>query len=73
MADKKLVELGLLPDEEAYKAEYYTYLSLIHIFCGADAIDKVGNPYPDETHELCMRSDAVPVSYTHLDVYKRQD
>ncbi|NDV59223.1 3-isopropylmalate dehydrogenase [Bacteroides sp. 519] len=26
---------------------------------GADAIDKVGNPYPDETHELCMRSDAV--------------
>lgn len=27
--------------------------------CGATAIDKVGNPYPDETHELCMRSDAV--------------
>ncbi len=27
--------------------------------CGADAIDKVGNPYPDETHELCMKSDAV--------------
>ncbi|KAA6315600.1 3-isopropylmalate dehydrogenase [termite gut metagenome] len=27
--------------------------------CGASAIDKVGNPYPDETHELCMRSDAV--------------
>jgi 3-isopropylmalate dehydrogenase len=26
---------------------------------GADAIDKVGNPYPDETHELCMNSDAV--------------
>lgn len=26
---------------------------------GADAIDKTGNPYPDETHELCMRSDAV--------------
>lgn len=26
---------------------------------GACAIDKVGNPYPDETHELCMRSDAV--------------
>lgn len=25
-ADKKLVELGLLPDEEAYKAEYYTYM-----------------------------------------------
>ena len=26
---------------------------------GASAIDKVGNPYPDETHELCMKSDAV--------------
>ncbi|NDV69536.1 3-isopropylmalate dehydrogenase [Dysgonomonas sp. 25] len=26
---------------------------------GASAIDKVGNPYPDETHELCMASDAV--------------
>jgi 3-isopropylmalate dehydrogenase len=27
--------------------------------CGASAIDKVGNPYPEATHELCMRSDAV--------------
>ncbi|MDK2842689.1 MAG: 3-isopropylmalate dehydrogenase [Anaerophaga sp.] len=26
---------------------------------GATAIDKTGNPYPDETHELCMNSDAV--------------
>ena len=26
---------------------------------GAVAIDKVGNPYPDETHKLCMNSDAV--------------
>lgn len=26
---------------------------------GATAIDKVGNPYPDETHEICMNSDAV--------------
>jgi 3-isopropylmalate dehydrogenase len=26
---------------------------------GAIAIDKVGEPYPDETHELCMNSDAV--------------
>lgn len=26
---------------------------------GAEAIDKTGNPYPDETHELCMSSDAV--------------
>ncbi len=27
--------------------------------CGATAIDAVGNPYPDQTHELCMKSDAV--------------
>ena len=26
---------------------------------GAVAIEEVGNPYPDETHELCMNSDAV--------------
>ena len=26
MADKKLVELGLLPDNEAYKSQYYTYM-----------------------------------------------
>ena len=26
MADAKLVELGLLPDNEAYKAEYYSYI-----------------------------------------------
>lgn len=26
---------------------------------GATAIDQVGNPYPDETHDLCMKSDAV--------------
>ncbi|MGI6073164.1 MAG: dipeptidyl-peptidase 3 family protein [Fermentimonas sp.] len=26
LADPKLVELGLLPDNEAYKAEYYTYI-----------------------------------------------
>jgi 3-isopropylmalate dehydrogenase len=26
---------------------------------GACAIDKTGNPYPEETHALCMKSDAV--------------
>ena len=26
MADEKLVELGLLPDKEAYKSHYYTYM-----------------------------------------------
>jgi len=26
---------------------------------GATAIDQVGNPYPDATHEICVKSDAV--------------
>ena len=26
---------------------------------GASAIDQVGEPYPEETHQLCMNSDAV--------------
>jgi len=26
---------------------------------GAAAIDAVGEPYPDETHEICLASDAV--------------
>ena len=27
--------------------------------CGAHAIDEVGDPYPEATHQLCMQSDAV--------------
>lgn len=27
--------------------------------CGAEAIDQLGNPYPEETHQLCQTSDAV--------------
>ena len=27
--------------------------------CGAHAIDVVGDPYPEATHEVCMRADAV--------------
>jgi 3-isopropylmalate dehydrogenase len=29
---------------------------------GACAIDAVGVPYPDETHEICMAADAVLLS-----------
>ena len=25
-----------------------------HAITGADAIDKVGDPYPNETHEICL-------------------
>jgi 3-isopropylmalate dehydrogenase len=34
-------------------------VSYTHALTGAAAIDAVGNPYPDETHEVCMKSDAV--------------
>jgi len=34
-------------------------LSFQMALVGASAMDAVGNPYPDETHELCMQSDAV--------------
>lgn len=40
-------------DKFGHTLEYETGL------VGACAIDATGNPYPDETHELCMRSDAV--------------
>jgi 3-isopropylmalate dehydrogenase len=33
--------------------------SYTHALVGATAIDKTGNPYPDETHQICMNSDAV--------------
>ncbi len=44
---------------EAICAKFGHELSFEYGICGADAIDKVGNPYPEATHELCMNSDAV--------------
>ena len=34
-------------------------LNYAYALTGAIAIDTIGEPYPDETHELCMKSDAV--------------
>ncbi len=39
--------------------KYGHELSYEQALVGASAIDAVGNPYPDETHQLCMKSDAV--------------
>jgi 3-isopropylmalate dehydrogenase len=40
---------------ETYNHEFkYTYCLM-----GADAIDKTGNPLPDETIEICLKSDAI--------------
>ncbi len=40
---------------EKYGHEFEYVFGLV----GATAIEQVGNPYPDETHEICMNSDAV--------------
>ena len=34
-------------------------VSFKEALCGADAIDKVGDPFPEETFQICMESDAV--------------
>ena len=34
-------------------------VSYQYALCGADAIDKVGDPFPEETFEICMNADAV--------------
>ncbi len=34
-------------------------LNFKHAITGATAIDQVGDPYPEETHKICMESDAV--------------
>lgn len=47
---------------EATKAvceKYGHELSYKYALVGACAIDETGNPYPEETHKICMESDAV--------------
>ncbi len=39
--------------------KYNHEINFTHALTGAAAIDAVGNPYPDETHEVCMQADAV--------------
>ena len=34
-------------------------VSYEYAICGADAIDKVGDPFPEETYEICKGADAV--------------
>lgn len=58
---------GIGPEiiEQAMKAvkavvkKFNHELTYEYALTGACAIDKVGDPYPAETHELCMKSDAV--------------
>lgn len=40
-------------------SKYNHKLVYKYALVGADAIDKTGEPYPEETHQLCLDSDAV--------------
>lgn len=44
---------------KAIGQKYNHTFTLTHGWVGAIAIDKTGNPFPDETFEICMKSDAV--------------
>ncbi|MBR5964428.1 MAG: 3-isopropylmalate dehydrogenase [Bacteroidaceae bacterium] len=39
--------------------KYGHQLTFEYGLCGASAIDAVGDPYPEATHQLCLQSDAV--------------
>ena len=54
----EIVEQALMVTE-AVCNKFGHELSYEHGLVGACAIDQVGNPYPESTHELCMQSDAV--------------
>jgi 3-isopropylmalate dehydrogenase len=44
---------------KAVCAKFGHELSYENALCGADAIDKVGDPFPEETFQKCMAADAV--------------
>lgn len=44
---------------DAIAAKYRHTISWMHALTGAAAIDEVGVPYPDETHQICLTADAV--------------
>lgn len=54
----EVVEVALNVTKEVCK-KFGHELSYEYGIVGACAIDKTGNPYPEETHKLCMESDAV--------------
>ncbi|MCV9386058.1 3-isopropylmalate dehydrogenase [Reichenbachiella ulvae] len=44
---------------DAVASKYGHTFNYTEALVGAIAIDKTGNPYPDETHQVCLDSDAV--------------
>ena len=54
----EIMEQGLAV-AKAISEKFGHELSYDYAICGADAIDKVGDPFPEDTFKLCMESDAV--------------
>ncbi len=44
---------------DAVAGKFDHHINYTHAITGAHAIDEVGDPYPAETHDICMKSDAV--------------
>jgi len=44
---------------KAIGQKYQHDMSFTEAITGAAAIDTVGDPYPEETHQICMDADAV--------------
>ena len=44
---------------DAVAAKFDYKVNYTHALVGASAIDAVGDPYPEQTHQVCMNSDAV--------------
>ena len=54
----EIMEQGLAV-AQAVCEKYGHELSYEYALCGADAIEKVGDPFPEDTFEKCMAADAV--------------
>ena len=52
----EIMEQGLAVTE-AICEKFGHELSYEYAICGADAIDKVGDPFPEETFKVCMDAD----------------
>ena len=44
---------------DAIATKFHHEFEYEEALCGAHAIDVVGDPYPEATHDICMRADAV--------------
>ena len=48
-------------------------VSYEYAICGADAIDKVGDPFPEETYQVCKQADEEVHFYKISEINKEKD